>query len=123
MQTYKAQEDFPLGFRCLICADTQGAVAIPKIPSQAPVSCPAHLPDQGGPAGVLLTLPQLNPKEPSPGLVSKQLEQLTSRREGAGLAHGAAETHVKAGRRSKAGMEMFARGNASNSSLMTLPLL
>ena len=53
----------------------------------------------------------------------KQLEELTSQRGEGGLAQGAAETHVEAGRRSEARMEMFANGNASNSSLMTPRLL
>lgn len=66
---------------------------------------------------------QLHPAAPSLGWVPKQLEELTRRRGEAGLAQGAAETHVKAGRRSEARLEMFARGNASNASLMTLLLL
>lgn len=118
----------------------------PKSPSQAPcwaqAAVSSHLPcsltGELAPASIsalataVLTQPyqgaphpsqQLDPEAPSPGRVSKQLEELTSWRGEAGLAQGAAETHVKAGRRSEARMEMFAHGNASNSSLMTLPLL
>lgn len=137
---------FPCGILCLICADVRGVVAVPEItlpnnpssqaPRQAQAAVSSHLsrsltagcqqasscrhiqPCQGAPHPS-----QLDPEAPPPGQVSKQLEELTSRCGEAGLAQGAAETHVKAGRRSEARMETFARGNASNSSLMTLPLL
>lgn len=147
MQTYKAWGDSPGGFYASfvltfeVQLPTGFSYPLPRLPTEhslpAPPAFPIHLPQAAGerapggssvPAWWSYCSPaphpcQLHPQAPPPAWVSKQLEELTSQHGGAGLAQGAAEIHVKAGRRSEARMEMFAHGNASNSSLMTLLLL